>query len=500
MLKNFLNRFGYISRDDIEAAIKAQLPRWLLSTAEAEQWTLPPMELYTTQAELYQKLDDIATAVDIVASTCTDADIDVIDGAEKEDDKHKFIQLLQRPNGEDSRTEFLKAHFAYRMINGNSYWFLNRRDKYEPPDEVWILPPDKVRPVPDGRMGLKGYVYSPGNGEEIPLDVWEIVHFKSFNPFSRYIGLSLIESLAVTAYGAKSGKEWNTKLFAENNGKLAGIIAFSDMVQDADWTRMKKEVRDSSNKRDHMMLRGVGKGGVEWIQASLSQREMEFLAGLEASKQSIYDRIAPGLYNMMTSNSSLASGKTGEYLFMKMTISPLLHETADKLNNTILPMYGDGKIARYDEVVPRDRAQEVEEIKVFALVHTIDEIRMEKYKNKAHPDPEVGKLLISQLGSAPQKKEDDYERQGGDEEEAVKYMDDLRKWQRKAVKNVGNADKMTSFESDLIPFDVSMSIREALKACNTENDVRQVFATTTTKKNDILYLAETIEKAVNAAN
>jgi len=37
------------------------------------------------------------------------------------------------------------------------------------------------------------------------------------------------------------------------------------------------------------------------------------------------------------------------------------------------------------------------EIAQFALFHTVDEVRVEKYGNDPDPDPERGKLFISQV-------------------------------------------------------------------------------------------------------
>ena len=148
---------------------------------------MPDPSLYDNQANLYRTLSYIGTVVDIVADACIDSDFDIVDldGIESED--HKFVQLMENPNPFDSRTEFLRAHFAWRKTAGNSFWFLNRASENVPPDEMWILPPSNITPVPDGKMGLRGYLYMPGNGMEIPLEPWEVIHFKSFNPFSALV-------------------------------------------------------------------------------------------------------------------------------------------------------------------------------------------------------------------------------------------------------------------------------------------------------------------------
>ena len=480
MLRNFIARqiakAGFIKAE--------QLPRWLLNESQATQWQMPDPSVYGNQADLYRKLSYIGTVVDIVTQACIAADIDVVDSNGVEDDNHPFIRLLANPNPYDSRTEFLRGHFAWRLITGNSYWWLNRSSETADPDEVWILPPSKIIPVADGTMGLKGYLYTPGDGSQIPLEPWEVIHFKNFNPFNRYLGLSAIESLAITAYGAIAAQDWNTKLFAENNARLPGILAFKQMISDPDWERIKRDATDNAKKRQNMMLRGVG-DGVEWIQSAVSQREMEFLAGLDSSKRDIYDRLAPGLYNMLTSNSSLANGETGAMAFQKFTVQPVLRETSDKLNSVLMPTYNDNMRVEYEDVVPEDKAMKLAEIENFAKFHTVDEVRVEMYGNNPDPDPERGKMFVAQLTAAKAEKKPEVEQKPKPKPEPMEVEDsnddmpvdvkmDLNRWRRKATNNVGKPLSW-EFTSEVIPADMHKQIVSSLKACKSKDEVVSVF-------------------------
>lgn len=510
MLKNFMGLFSRKAQQPIPAAVR----RWLMPTAEAEQWEMPDPQVYGNQAHLYRTLSYIGTVVDIVGDACVDTDLDIIDKTtEKENDDHPLMQLLDNPNPYDSRTEFLGAHYRWRKISGNSYWFLNRASAKVAPDEIWILPPAKIIPVPDGRMGLRGYLYRPGNGAEIPLETWEVMHFKSFNPFSRYLGLSAIESLAMTAEGAKAAQEWNTRLFAENNARLPGILAFAEMIQDADWDKMKKEVANAAAKRNNMMLRGVGKGGVEWMQGSATQREMEFLEGLDRSMREIYDRLAPGLYNMLTSNSSFANGQTGMAAFARWTLNPLLRETADKLTAELLSVFGDGYKAEYEDVVPEDKEIKMREIELFSRFHTLDEVRVEMFKNKKIGD-ERGDLIASQITAAsgqpeppvgdaqadvpqdtqPQAETMTPEPEPEDDTQDEQVKADLLRWKRKARRAFGTAEAHT-FTDSTIPAELHAQIVDGIKAAKSADELEGVF--NVAPQDSIKALAAAIERAVN---
>ena len=487
-VSNYLSKAGFIKAETMPADVR----RWLMPESEAEAWRMPDPSVYSRQADLYRKLSYIGTVVDMTADACIDSDFDVTDDAGVESETHPFVMLLDDPNPFDSRTEFLRAHFAWRKISGNSYWYLNRTNENVAPDEIWILPPSKIIPVPDGKMGLRGYLYTPGNGDQIPLEPYEVLHFKSFNPNSRYLGLSAIESLAFTATGALASQEWNTRLFAENNARLPGILAFAEMIQDSDWEKMKASVQDATKKRNQMMLRGVGKGGVEWMQASATQREMEFLEGLQMSKQDIYDRLAPGLFSAMQT-SALTNGENGLYLFAKYTIAPLLRELTDKLNCDILPTYGEGWTAEYENVVPEDKTLEMAQIEQYAKFHTVNEVRVEMFGNSPDPDPERGALFASQIAaksSAPEvvppvvpeivagepaPTPEPMDAEPEEDDTAVKLMKhDLSNWKRKAIKAVGT-DAASVFVSDYIPADVLADIAGKIKASKTADDIAAAF-------------------------
>jgi HK97 family phage portal protein len=281
-------------------ALKAELaPAWALATAEAEKFNLPNPEIYDNQAELFRRLSWVYAAVNAVANEAAVVPFSVAkrkpDEKEVDIPNHDFELLLDHPNPEDSRFEFLNATFGMKKLNGNAYWWLNREDEFAPPEELWFIPPSMIKPEPDGKLYIKGYRYFVGDGREIALEPWEIVHFRNFNPFSRFVGLSAIESIAIVAMGDLGMQEWNTKLFRENNAKLPGILAFAEMVPDTPWEDLKRQVVDASQKRQMMLLRGVGRGDVNYIQAGVSQKEMEFLNGRQSNKEEIWAVLAPGL-------------------------------------------------------------------------------------------------------------------------------------------------------------------------------------------------------------
>ncbi len=387
-----------------DASTKAMLenvPYWLQETGRAEQFTVPELSLAKAQEELFLRLSWVAIAVGHKAAQAAGTDFSVkrLEAEETfEITNHPLELRMMRPNPLQSRFEFLEATFAFRALTGNAYWWLNRMGPDDQPEEIFVIPSHKIRPVPDGNMFLRGYVYDPGDGREILLETWEIVHFKRFHPLNSYVGLSPIEALATVAVGDLKMQEWNKNFFAENNAKMPGLLAFSDPIGQSDWAKLKNQVKEEhgGTKRNLMMLQNVGKGGVEWVATAMSQKDMEFLAGRKLNKEEIYEMYAPGLTSMLSQNSTEANSKVGKTAFMELAVWPDHVAVAEKITNDLLPVYGDNLVGKFADVRPTDRMLSLKEQEAYERTHTIDESRKKYYREEPLPDGR-GEILISEI-------------------------------------------------------------------------------------------------------
>ncbi len=403
------NRFGYVKRDidpyaliprTVKTATINDAPAWLQADGNEEGYNIPDRMLPQAQLELYQRLSWLQIAVSHVATTAAGTGFNVMqaDGEQLTSiPNHPFEALLRHPNPLVSRAEFLAATFSQYDLTGNAYWWMNKANESAPPDELWNMPPHKMKPVPDGRMFLRGYLYESSEGVKIPLEPWEVVHFRRWHPLNAYVGLSPVEALATIAAGDMAMQKWNTNYFGKDNAKLPGALAFADPVDNDTWEAMKKEVRKEygGTERRLMMLRNVGKGGVEWIQMSMSQADMQFLEGRTANREEIFAMVAPGLASMLDVNATEANAKAGERTFMDKAIWPLQVFVAEKITNDVLPAYGPNLVGQFDDVRITDKQMELAEIQSYAQTHTVDEVRAKWYQSAPIGD-ERGEMLPAQ--------------------------------------------------------------------------------------------------------
>lgn len=494
-----LSRLGYV-----KAGARQQYPEYMLSMARDAAYSLPSAETYQRQATLYQKLTWIATAIDFVANAAAVLSINVKqrEGEDLTDiPNHPFEVKLQKPNPLQTEFEFKRDYFSYLRLNGNAYVYLNRKRPEDIPSEYWIIPSHFCTPVPDGNSYLKGYKYDDGISK-IPLETWQVMHSKTFSPFNPFVGLSAVESLAVVARGDIAQQAYQTKLFDKDNAKIPGAIAFADMINQPDWERLQKESKEQwggMNRSGPMWLRGVGAGGVQWLQMALSQKEMQFLEERQFTKEEVWGKLAPGLSSILAINANEANALAGQSIMAEYVLWPMLVPSAQKITTDILPAYSENLVAEFDDPRKANRLVDLEEQREFASVHTVNEIRSEYYGDD---EIEGGDVPVSAWQGAltsiapgnPAADSGTFTDTGNAAAANTEVVGEMKAWENFALRRLGKTGGR-EFEPRAVPIMQAARIKAALKGAATAEAVRAVFENEST---DTRYLADALLAAAKA--
>lgn len=492
-------RLGY------SKAKASDYPAPLLALAAGARYSIPDGSSYNTQISLYAQLDWISSAIEHVANVAASSKFSVekIAGEETEDiPNHPLETTLANPNPLQTGMELWRDFYSWRVLTGNAYLYLNRTSENAPPSELWVLPSNRVKPVPDGKMYLKGYVFSSDAGAPIALETWQISHCRSFNPLSPFVGLSAVQSLAHVSIGDLAQQKYNANLFDKDNAKVPGALAFSDFIGDTEWEKMKEETRANwggSARGGPLFLRGVGSGGVNWVSMALTQKEMEFLESRKFTKEEIFTRLAPGLGSMLDVNATEANATTGRATLIDLAVWPLLNQAAGRLQVDVLPAYGDGLICVPDDIRVTNRVLELQERQEWSRVHYVNEIRVEYDGDKPLPDGDVP-IEVWQRGQAKAVEPTPFETPA---EAMPMQMSDaeaqaeMKAWERFAIRRLGKAGGR-DFEPRAIPVWEAARIRNALKMAATPEQVRAAFGDGEMDNGQIAALKASIDAARDA--
>lgn len=503
---NLLARVGLVSAsvlgrriDDAVKAAESRYPEWLLASAQSERFHVQSAATADKQLDLYQKLTWIQIAISHVgnAVATTKFSVKQLEGEDESDiANHPFETALLRPNPLQSRFEFLKATAAFFAATGNAYWWMNRPSENAVPLEYWVVPSNRIRPVPDGKLFISGYEYLPrgGAGGDAPimLPTWSICHFKEFNPASPFIGLSPLVSLNVVAQGDLAMQSWNTNYFGKDNAKVPGALAFADPIGEEAWETLKDDMKKQwggTNRGGPLLLRNAGAGGVQWLSMGFNQKEMEFISSRQFNKEEIFAVFAPGLASIIDTNATQANAISGKATFTELAVWPKLVMLAEKITNDVLPLYGENLRGEFDDIRVTDRVLLIQEQAAYEKSHTVAEVRREYYGDDPLGDErddkfisEVGAASVRETAQAPSADlgldaPGAQQQPMSDMAQPGKVTADLVRWERKAVKAIENGKRpeVVRFVSDAISAEEYRRIEDGLKVAETADDVARLF-------------------------
>jgi HK97 family phage portal protein len=390
-------------------------------------------------------------------------------------ERHPLERLLDAPNPYISRFELMEQTFGLLELTGNAYWFL-AGDSSGRPTQIWPLRPDRVSIVPDPADYVRGYLYEI-DGQRIPLEAQEVVHFKRWHPANDYYGLSTLEAARLAVESDRAMADWNRNTFGKDNGVPAGIVTVKDTMSPADFERIKREWTQSYGgpQRRTAFLRG---SDIVWQNIGLSHSELDFLKGREAHRNDILNiyGIPVGL---VSENATEANAQVAERMFVERTLWPKLVRVAQKLTQELLPFWPGEHIAEFEDIRPTDAQARLEEIRVSYPVLSVNEIRERYYRlpgvewgalpvgaEKTHAEEQRSRdteeMLTNEAGTPPA------------EPAGKSVIDELWRWERFALKRHGRANGRP-FEVQNIPDDIAFEVSAGLLAAESTEDVRQVF-------------------------
>ncbi len=503
MLKKFANRLGLMTKEqaetmaryaaaEAEKAAREKLPEIALAYAHAHEYDVPSAESYQYQADIMGKIAYLYTAVMLTANSASSQDFDVYENGEEIENSDLEL-LLKAPNPNQTGFEFLRDHFAYKLLNGGCYWWLNSTSPTAAPAELWIIPPGNIEPVPDEKLGISHYNYLPGDGTVIELPTWQVVWFRGFHPSNQYASMSALVPLKSTMITDIETQNYLRTVYGPNSGRLPGIIAFKSPISDPDWKQIKKDVVKSSEEKTYMMLRGVG-DGVTWLQAAATINEMQVYQGRAMTKTDIFNAIAPGLINMTSENATEANAVTGKATFAEFTLYPMLIDTTQKINKDLAWRFGEGITIEFDD--PRDlkasadaaaMALETQRASVFtsysqklpasvaaklAGIELPFGLRYAQLDGMTQGQLSQATIPISAPAAQPQLPAP------ADSPAALQadaVAAELMKWQRYEVNHFGQ--KCAPFDARKIPPLMALNIAQALKAVTQVEEFPAIFAT-----------------------
>ncbi len=244
---------------------------------------------------------------------------------------HPVLALIDRPNSEQGRAEFLEAAFGQLLLSGDAYL-----EAVTPgaglPVELHVLRSDRMQLVPgaDGwpvayeyAVGAKKHVFRLGDGPS------PICHIRNFHPQDDHYGFSPMQAAASAVDVHNAASRWS-KALLDNAARPSGAIVYSGGDGQGTLTSDQYDRLLGEMEAHHQGARNAGRpmlleGGLDWKPMGFSPSDMEFQKTKEAAAREI--ALAFGVPPMLLGipgDATYANYQEAHRAFYRLTVVPLV--------------------------------------------------------------------------------------------------------------------------------------------------------------------------------
>ena len=197
--------------------------------------------------------------------------------------------LFDRVNQDWTRSRMWRAVETYLCLWGQSFRWVNRAESPDPSAwEIWPLRPDKVKVVVGKDGTIAGYIHDP-TGSRFAMLPDEVIWDRYFNPLDHHKGQSPLLAGLRSVQMQLEMLEFNSQLF--KSGLLVSNLAFflDALTDDTDIALFHERIADRYSGVGNAQRPLVVKGPGSVQNLGISNRDMEFIQGIQLAKEHVAD-------------------------------------------------------------------------------------------------------------------------------------------------------------------------------------------------------------------
>lgn len=258
-------------------------------------------------------------------------------------ERHPVLELINRPNPSEGRTDFMERLAAFYMIAGNVYVEASRFNS-SPPLELYTLRPDRVRII-GGRKGFPAAYRYTANGVDVDFDVdplsgkSNLYHMKTFHPTDDWYGLAPIEAAAFSIDQHNAAGEHNASLL-QNRAVPSGTIVFKQNPGDAEMKRVQQLLIDRYSTPKNAGKPMIMGGDAEWKEMGLSPKDLDYNKGVLQVARDICSGFGVPHVLVVPGESTYRNMEEANLMLWEGTVIPLLDKIKEGVFGWLLDFYG----------------------------------------------------------------------------------------------------------------------------------------------------------------
>lgn len=311
---------------------------------------------------LIQKANQIMMAEDVVEIT-----------------EHPFLDLMRNVNPESNQFDFMEETVLWLDCTGDCYWYLLTGNgvKNGIPEEIWILPTNKVRPVPGKKMLVEKYMYGD-RGQETSFSPDDIIRHKRVSLKDRLFGYSRTQALWDAVWGYQAIENFEAGM--AKNPIPALMAYFKGTITVKQKRELERELNRTleANSRNQSNIAGVMDQDGELKPIGISPRDIAMIQGRQFRREEIVNGFGQSMA-LYTENPNRANIEGAIFLWGTFELDPAMTRISQKINEKLLPKYdgGDRLFCAFDKVAKADQSfmLQQDQVDVVNKIRAINEIR-----------------------------------------------------------------------------------------------------------------------------
>ena len=282
--------------------------------------------------------------------------VDGRSGKEKirEVESHPILDLLAQVNPFVTKFEMMDDTQTYMELLGNSYWLKIRGERSRKPLEIWQLRPDWVKIIEDPEKIIKEYEYRLPNGTVERFAPEDIIHFKQPNPKSSFYGLPTVKAAMEVIRTAIFTTRWNMNFFY-NQARPDALLISKTNMEPEEKKELAKEWEQKYKGVDNAHRLGILEGEYDYKILNFNMRDMEFPKLQEITTQDILAAFGVPKSIIGLQGMNRAEAEAQVYVFLSETIEPKIRRIVERLNEFLVPEYGDNLYLDFVDPTPANR-------------------------------------------------------------------------------------------------------------------------------------------------
>lgn len=202
----------------------------------------------------------------------------------KEIEAHPLLDLLSRPNENDSASVLVENISAYLDLCGNAYLYSPPVTNHHPM-ELYVLRSGSVTPVWTS-TGLTHYQYALEDGTMQHFLPQDVMHLKLWNPLDPRTGLSPLSAAALNVAAKNEAGKWNHAVLM-NGGRTSGMLSTDQKLNKEQREALKKDWREKHAGAGNAGKMMVLESGLHWEQTGLTPQDMDFMNAMKWNTREI---------------------------------------------------------------------------------------------------------------------------------------------------------------------------------------------------------------------